>query len=115
MKSLLLAIQMIFLDYLSFYKKISLILMSVVALLYHWINLSFDKLIWGLLAANFSDSKLGFLPRIKFCYWLPFSLQDGGGIEVSGSPTEKAILHWAVKVSLLCVSSICCCRFPTSF
>lgn len=25
-------------------------------------------------------------------------LQDGGEVEISGSPTEKAILSWAVKV-----------------
>ncbi|KAB1199073.1 Calcium-transporting ATPase 9, plasma membrane-type [Morella rubra] len=29
-----------------------------------------------------------------------FVPKDGGGIEVSGSPTEKAILHWAVKLGL---------------
>ncbi|KAK3000569.1 hypothetical protein RJ639_021979 [Escallonia herrerae] len=29
-----------------------------------------------------------------------FSSKDGGGIEVSGSPTEKALLHWGVKFGM---------------
>ncbi|KAM7471942.1 hypothetical protein LguiA_010125 [Lonicera macranthoides] len=29
-----------------------------------------------------------------------FASKDGGGIEVSGSPTEKAILHWRVKCGM---------------
>lgn len=29
-----------------------------------------------------------------------FPSKDGGGIEVSGSPTEKAILHWGVKIGM---------------
>lgn len=36
-----------------------------------------------------------------YAFWLPHGLylygQDGGEVEVSGSPTEKAILSWAVK------------------
>ena len=31
------------------------------------------------------------------CLCISLHLQDGG-VEVSGSPTEKAILSWAVKV-----------------
>ncbi|XP_059643033.1 calcium-transporting ATPase 9, plasma membrane-type [Cornus florida] len=29
-----------------------------------------------------------------------FPAKDGGGIEVSGSPTEKAILHWGIKLGM---------------
>lgn len=29
-----------------------------------------------------------------------FPAKDGGGIEVSGSPTEKAILHWGLKLGM---------------
>lgn len=35
-----------------------------------------------------------------------FALQDGEAVEVSGSPTEKAILSWAVKVPF---STLCWC------
>lgn len=52
--------------------------------------LQFDSLVLTLLHEGIAQNSTGNV----------FVAKDGGGIEISGSPTEKAILSWAVKLGM---------------
>ncbi|XP_025803536.1 calcium-transporting ATPase 5, plasma membrane-type-like isoform X4 [Panicum hallii] len=49
---------------------------------------------------RFTKPSLYMRPYISFCIISWFFIQDGGAAEVTGSPTEKAILSWGLMIGM---------------